>query len=119
MTYFTPYDLMRLGWAGACLTADSQQVIAMRMLGFGGYWPVAKDEGQRMVNEKASAFTEAVLTNFYLTLSGDAPGRIASETFAPLSRAARDNRIRLSGRLMETTGPALSEHRVARNGASS
>ena len=91
-------DMMRLGWATSLMALDSQQVIAMRLMGFGGFWPIAHDEGNRMVREKASAYTEAMLTTVFLGLSGTQPGRIATETVAPLSRTARSNRLRLAGK---------------------
>ncbi len=38
------------------MTAEAQSVIAMRMMGMAGLWPVSPTEGNRMVLEKVEAW---------------------------------------------------------------
>lgn len=95
-------DMARCWLACAQLTADTQSVMTMRLLGLGGAWSVAPDENRLMVDEKLPAFTEALVAGTLTALSGRAPDRVMCAILDPLSRKARSNRLRLA-----EAGPAL------------
>jgi len=100
-------DLAQVWLACARLTADSQSVVAMRLMGLGGVWTVSRDETRLMVDEKLPAFTEAIVAGALTAWSGRAPDRVLSAILDPLSRKASCNRRRLV-RAGPTPLPGLS-----------
>ncbi|MEM9551006.1 MAG: hypothetical protein AAGA05_07515 [Pseudomonadota bacterium] len=89
---------LRLTSSCARLCIDTQQVMAMRILGMGGAWRLASDERDLMVREKVPAFTEAILSAAFLSLSGASPDRVMEAYVQPISDAARRNRTRLASK---------------------
>lgn len=79
----------------AQLAADTQSVIAMRVMGMGGAWNVAQDEGRAMLREKIPAFTEAMIAGSLSVAAGKRPDQVIRATLDPLSDTARLNRLRL------------------------
>lgn len=81
------------GWT---LWAEASMVMGMRMMGMAGLWAVRPDETTRMISEKAPAFAESAVAATAAAMRGQRPDQIAIAGLAPLTRAARANRRRLS-----------------------
>ncbi len=97
-------ELARLWWTVAHTLSDSQQVIAMRLLGFTGLWSVPSSEPQQMLSEKGPACIEAAISGAMSALRGHAPERVMLATIDPISDKARANRARLASRGMRIFG---------------
>lgn len=80
------------------LLAESQMVVAMRLAGMAGLWPVETDETQRMMSEKGPALMGAAHDAQSAALAGLRLDEILLAAITPLTGAARDNRLRLSAR---------------------
>lgn len=80
------------------LLAEAQMVVALRLAGMAGVWPVGMDEAHRMVSEKGPALIGAATDAQTVALSGQRLDQILLAAITPLTGAARDNRIRLSAR---------------------
>ena len=78
--------------------AEAQAVIAMRVLGMVGAWPVPKSENRRMVSEKVHAVTKGITDASYAALRGSSPEAITAAALKPVRRATRGNARRLSRR---------------------
>ncbi len=98
----TPADLMRTGVAFWTLMAETQAVVAYRMMGMAGMWAVAPSENARMVSEKAPAFADAMLAGSRAAMTGKRPDQVMEAAMRPLGRKTRSNSRRLSKR-----GPKL------------
>ena len=97
-------ELARLWWTVAHTLSDSQQVIAMRLLGLTGLWSVPSSEPHEMFSEKGPAFTEAAISGVIAAPRGHAPERVMLATIDPISDKARANRARLASRGMRYFG---------------
>ncbi|EKE45279.1 Antifreeze protein, type I [Oceaniovalibus guishaninsula JLT2003] len=93
--YPTPLDLMRLGIATTTMMAQAQAVIAMRLCGMAGLWPVSASENTRMVSEKVAAMQSAASAANRAFLSGKRPDQIATAALRPIARKTRANATRL------------------------
>lgn len=80
------------------LAAETQAVIAMRMLGMVGFWPVSRTEAQRMWAEKPGAFVEAGGAAAMAAMQGKRPDQIADAAIRPLRKKTRANSRRLAKR---------------------
>jgi len=98
----TPLDLWKTGYELWWLTAETQAVMAMRMMGMAGGWSVAKDEDLRMVIEKPEAFGRVVMATMTAVVSGQRPDQIVNAATKPLRHKTRANSKRLARR-----GPKL------------
>ncbi len=94
----TPIDLMNTSMQFVTLMAETQTVMAYRMMGMAGLWSVTPHEKKRMVEEKGPAFMEAVLAGTMTAARGQSPDRVMRATMAPLSRKTASNRRRLAKR---------------------
>lgn len=98
-------DYWRL-WAQVGMMAwEAQMVVAMRLMGMGGYWSVAPSETTRMVSEKAAAFTAAAMQGALAGARGEAPGKVAARMVRPIRAKTRANSRRLSRRGPTLPGP--------------
>ena len=100
-----PYDpaaMMMLGFEMSRLMFEAQTVIALRLMGLGGFWGRAKDEDTRMVAEKQAAFAKAGIAMWSSVMRGGSAEKVASVGIKPLRRVTKSNVSRL-GRL----GPRL------------
>ena len=88
-------DTVSLWMACARLCSDSQGVVAMRLMGMSGAWSMPRGETQAMLDEKAPAFTEAMVAGTISALSGHPPEKVGHATIEPLSSRARNNHERL------------------------
>ena len=80
------------------LLAEAQIVIAMRLAGMVGLWPVERDKTQRMIAEKGPALMGAASDAQTAALTGMRIDEVLLAAIIPLTGAARDNRLRLSAR---------------------
>ena len=92
----TPVDLWRAATTFWTLAAEAQTVIALRTLGAMGLWNTGKAENQRMVTEKAQAFTKSALATGQAMASGARPDQIAMAAMKPLQRKTKSNVVRLT-----------------------
>ena len=79
----------------AQILSDSQQVVAMRLLGLTGIWSVPAEENIEMISEKAPAIAEAFFAGALTALSGRGPDRVMQAVLAPISEKTSANRARL------------------------
>ena len=86
---------MKAWFEAAQFGADSQSVIAMRMMRLANGGPLAATEAHRMVSEKVAAFTEAQGLMMSALVSGKSFEAAAAKAYAPYRRAVRANRRRL------------------------
>ncbi len=84
------------------LAAEAQTVIAMRLLGMGGFWNTTEAENKRMVEEKPTALMRSGWAMWRAALSGRPAEDVLLAGLVPLRRRTRANVRRLSRR-----GPAI------------
>ncbi|WP_380995478.1 antifreeze protein [Sedimentitalea sp. HM32M-2] len=70
--------------------------MTMRILGLTGAWSVPESESGDMIQEKAPAFTEALVAGTLTALSGRGPDRVMKAIVEPISEKASANRVRLT-----------------------
>ncbi len=75
--------------------ADSQRVIALRMMRLVSGGPLAATEAQRMISEKVAAFGEAQGALMSALATGSSLDTAAAKAYAPYRRAVRANSRRL------------------------
>lgn len=88
-------DIMKTWFEAAQFHADSQSVIAMRLMRIASGGPQAATEAQRMVSEKVAAFGEAQGALMGALMTGSSLDAAAAKVYAPYRRAVRANRRRL------------------------
>ena len=82
----------------AMMATEATGVIAMRLLGFAGFWSIPPSEAYRMVDEKSRAMTRSSGDATAAFLAGKPPADIASAAVIPFRRATRSNSRRLARR---------------------
>ncbi len=82
----------------AMVMSEAQMVIAMRMAGMAGLWPVTPYENTRMVSEKAYAITKAMGNAAQASLRGAAPETVMAAAIKPVRQKTRSNARRLTKR---------------------
>lgn len=92
----TPLDYWALGIRTAQMMAEAQVVIALRLLGLAGGWPVSPSEVSRMVQEKGPAFVKAAGEATAAAMKGRRPDQIAGAALRPIGAKTRANTRRLS-----------------------
>lgn len=98
MPFAKPSDYMKLHTDMAQLTYQSNSVIAMRMLGFAGFWGASPFEAWDMVTEKQDAAFGSAFKVAKATMSGARPDQVAQAAMEPYQDKARANQVRLSKR---------------------
>ena len=91
-----PFRLLTLSLQTTWMLAEAQTVMAARLFGMAGLWPVAPGEGGRMLLEKWPAFLTSGLGAGFAALAGEPPDRIASAALEPIRRTTRANSRRLT-----------------------
>jgi hypothetical protein len=91
------FAFMNAWMDAARFAADSQQVIALRMMRLAGGGPLAATEANRMVAEKIAAFGEAQGAMLVSLATGGSLHAAGGKAFRPYRRAVRANRRRLGG----------------------
>lgn len=94
----TPMDLMTTSMQFVTLMAETQTVMAYRMMGMAGVWSVTPHEKRRMVEEKGPAFMEAMFSGVMTAVKGQSPDKVMRATMDPLSKKTASNRKRLAKR---------------------
>jgi len=59
MLPLTPHGYWRIVLQASQILTESHTVIALRLSGMAGLWPMAEVENQRMISEKLTAATQA------------------------------------------------------------
>ncbi len=99
----TPFDYWKGGMELSLLAAETQMVIAYRVLGMAGFWAVAGSENRLMCDEKAPAFAKAAAAATAAALAGHRPDEVVGAWVAPLRHRTSANVRRLGRR-----GPRLA-----------
>ncbi|MGX9854609.1 antifreeze protein [Limimaricola variabilis] len=94
----TPAELVRTSMTFWTLMAETQAVMAYRLMGMAGLWSVTGGENNRMVDEKVPAFAEAMVAGNRALWSGKRPDQVALATMLPLQRRTASNNKRLARR---------------------
>lgn len=76
--------------------ADSQRVIALRLMRLASGGPLAATEAQQMVSEKIAAFGEAQGVLLTALLTGTSLEAAAAKAYVPYRRRVRANSRRLA-----------------------
>lgn len=87
--------IMNAWFEAARFVADSQSVVAMRLMRIAEGGPHASTEATRMIAEKVAAFTEAQGAVLSALATGGSFQTAATRAYAPYRRAVRANRRRL------------------------
>jgi len=90
------FNFMNAWFEAARFGADSQRVIALRLMRLASGGPGAVVEAERMVAEKVAAFSEAHGAIFTALVTGSSLDAAAVKAYAPYRRAVRANSRRLS-----------------------
>ncbi|THD84442.1 antifreeze protein [Aliigemmobacter aestuarii] len=93
--FFNPMDYLRPMAQLGRIAAEAHTVIALRMAGFAGIWPMHPDEAVRMVSEKVEAGHDSVRAAMVAGLNGRDPAEIAMAAIRPVRRHTRANARRL------------------------
>lgn len=94
--HILPIAYWALSVRTAQMLADAQTVVAFRMLGMAGGWPVSPAENTRMVLEKGPTFIRAYGDAAVAAMKGKRPDEIAEAALRPIGRKTRSNAKRLS-----------------------
>ena len=86
---------MSAWFEAARFAADSQRVVALRLMRIAGGGELAATEATRMVAEKMAAFTEAHAAVASTMMMGGSFETAATKAYAPYRRAVRANNRRL------------------------
>lgn len=92
------FDLSPLVLPSLELLAEAQMVVAMRLAGLVGLWPVEITETQRMFAEKGPALIGAATDAQTAAMAGRRLDEIVIAAITTLTGTARANRLRLSAR---------------------
>lgn len=86
---------MSAWFEAARFAADTQRVVALRMMRLAGGGPLAVTEATRMVAEKMAAFTEAQAAVAATMMTGGTLKTASRKAYAPYRRTVRANSRRL------------------------
>ena len=78
------------------MIGEAQAVVAFRVFGMMGLWPVAASENDRMVSEKMPAFLAASQAATLAAMTGKSPDKIMAAWLKPIGSKTRSNQKRLS-----------------------
>jgi hypothetical protein len=90
------FNFMNAWFEAARFGADSQRVIALRLMRLASGGPGAAIEAERMISEKVAAFGEAQGAIFTALATGSSLDAAAIKAYAPYRRAVRANSRRLA-----------------------
>lgn len=90
-------DMFLPAMEAGLMLAEAQVVIALRMAGLAGLWPMAEDEGMMMLAEKVEAGQAAAVAALSAGMGGATAGEVALAAIAPLRDRTRANARRLMG----------------------
>lgn len=95
-TALKPDEMLRLGLQSSVLLAEAQAVMAMRLFGMIGLWPLGPGEEARMVSEKLRALQESQAAALKAVMRGASPLGVAEAALKPVGRRTRANARRLA-----------------------
>jgi hypothetical protein len=95
--FASPFDLFRPMLVMTQMMMEAQAVIALRLMGMAGAWPMAAGEPLRMVTEKARAAQDAGLAMARAAGSGASAGKVMLAGVKPVRRRTKANVGRLTG----------------------
>ncbi|GAB1479256.1 Antifreeze protein, type I [Paracoccaceae bacterium] len=90
-------DMFLPAMEAGLMLAEAQVVIALRMAGLAGLWPMAEDEGMMMLAEKVEAGQAAAAAALRAGMGGATGGEVALAATAPQRDRTRANARRLMG----------------------
>ena len=93
-----PRDLLRLWFRTGFMLFEAQSVIALRLMGMAGAWPLPPSEPRRMVSEKVKAARTGAKAAGKAVLAGRNAARVAEAALAPTARRTSGNVKRLTRR---------------------
>jgi hypothetical protein len=91
-----PQDMMNASFQAFWMMAEAQWVIALRLAGMAGFWPMSASEPSRMVSEKLAAGQASAIAAMKAGMAGGTPGDVALAAIKPLRRRTRANARRLT-----------------------
>ncbi len=100
-----PFDFLRPVIESTKMMIEAQQVIAWRMTGMAGLWPMGQAEQQRMVDEKVAAVRESTKAAMRVGMAGGSASAVTLAAVKPLRRRTQANVKRLSAKA--TGGPGF------------
>lgn len=90
-------ELMQMSWRNSVMMAEAQAVIAMRVFGMFGLWPVNSGENNRMVSEKIAAVQEGQAAAMRAMMRGGDAAKVSEAAMRPVRRRTKANVKRLVG----------------------
>ena len=96
MLPLTPHGYWRIVLQASQILTESHTVIALRLSGMAGLWPMAEVENQRMISEKLTAATQATHAAIRTGASGGSLSDIAMAAMKPVGRRTKANAKRLT-----------------------
>ena len=96
MLPLTPHGYWRIVLQASQILTESHTVIALRLSGMAGLWPMAEVENQRMISEKLTAATQATHAAMRAGAAGGSLSEIAIAAMKPVGRRTRANAKRLT-----------------------
>ncbi len=96
MLPLTPQGFWRVVLQASQIVTESHTVIALRLSGMAGLWPMAGAENQRMISEKLTAATQATQAAMRAGAAGGSLSEIAIAAMKPVGRRTRANAKRLT-----------------------
>jgi hypothetical protein len=96
MLPLTPHGYWRIVLQASQILTESHTVIALRLSGMAGLWPMAEVENQRMISEKLTAATQATHAAIRTGAGGGSLSDIAMAAMKPVGRRTKANAKRLT-----------------------
>jgi hypothetical protein len=96
MLPLTPHGFWRVVLQASQIVTESHTVIALRLSGMAGLWPMAGAENQRMISEKLTAATQATRAAMRAGAAGGSLSDIAMAAMKPVGRRTKANAKRLT-----------------------
>jgi hypothetical protein len=96
MLPLTPHGYWRIVLQASQILTESHTVIALRLSGMAGLWPMAEVENQRMISEKLTAATQATHAAIRTGAAGGSLSDIAMAAMKPVGRRTEANAKRLT-----------------------
>jgi hypothetical protein len=91
----SPMAIWKSGFDAWRMLGEAQTVVALRMMGMAGMWPLAEGETLRMVTEKQQAFAQSAFDGTMAAMRGAPPDLVLSAMVRPLGLKTSANAKRL------------------------
>jgi hypothetical protein len=93
-----PADFWRSALQASQIMVESQTVIALRLAGMAGFWPMGGAEAARMVQEKMDATVEASQAMLRAGMAGGDLNAMAAAAMKPIRKRTNANAKRLTAK---------------------